>query len=133
MTDFMRVAAAYFEAWNQHDPGRIVASFADGGTYMDPASGGALKGAAIGHYASGLFTAFPDLAFEVVSCGPIGEGMIAAQWLMRGTNTGSMSGGPPTGKSIALPGADFITIEGSKIRSVRGYFDMKELGHQLGF
>lgn len=130
--DSMQVAAAYFEAWNQRDAGKIVAAFADGGTYMDPASGGTLTGAAIGHYASGLFTAFPNLTFEVASGGPIGENMVAAQWMMRGTNTGSLLGGPPTGKTVALPGADFITIDAGKIRSVRGYFDMKELGGQLG-
>ena len=130
--DSMSIAAAYFEAWNRRDPDGIVATFADGGTYMDPTSGGALKGAAIGHYASGLFAAFPDLTFEVVSGGPIGENMVAAQWLMRGTNTGSLLGGPPTGKTVVLPGADFITIEGGKIRSVRGYFDSKEFGKQLG-
>jgi steroid delta-isomerase-like uncharacterized protein len=126
--DSMSIATAYFEAWNQRDPGKIVAAFAEGGTYMDPASGGALKGAAIGHYASGLFAAFPDLTFEVVSGGPIGENMVAAQWVMRGTNTGSLLGLPPTGKTVILSGADFITIDGGKIRSVRGYFDMREFG-----
>jgi hypothetical protein len=88
--DVMKIAAAYFEAWNQRDSGKIVAAFAVGGTYMDPSSGGALVGEAIGHYASGLFAAFPNLTFEVVTAGPIGENMVAAQWVMHGTNTGSM-------------------------------------------
>jgi steroid delta-isomerase-like uncharacterized protein len=131
--EVMKIAAAYFEAWNQHDSGKIVAAFSVGGTYLDPSSGGALVGEAVGHYASGLFAAFPNLTFEVVTAGAIGENMVAAQWVMRGTNTGSMLGGPPTGKTVALHGADFITMEGGKIRSVRGYFDMKELGEQLGF
>jgi len=130
--DPMRVAIAYIEAWNQRDPGKIVATFADGGTYTDPASGGTLAGEAIGQYASGLFAAFPDLSFEVVSAGPVSENMVAAQWLMRGANTGSLSGAPPTGRKVAMPGADFITVEGDKIRSVRGYFDMKSFGEQLG-
>jgi hypothetical protein len=42
---------------------------------------------------------------------------------MKGTNTGPFAGGPPTGQSVALPGADFITVEGNKISSVQGYFD----------
>jgi hypothetical protein len=51
---------------------------------------------------------------------------------MRGTNSGSMRGLPPTGRPVALPGADFIQIEGNKIRSVQGYFDTRTLSEQLG-
>jgi steroid delta-isomerase-like uncharacterized protein len=130
--DPMRVAQVYFEAWNRRDPGKIVASFAEGGTYLDPTSGGMLVGKAIGQYAGALFEAFPDLSFELVTAGPIGENMVAAQWVMRGANTASLFGGPATGKKVVLPGADFITVEGDKIRSVRGYFDRKEFGDQLG-
>jgi hypothetical protein len=58
--------------------------------------------------------------------------MVAAQWIMHGTNRGSMRGLPPTGRSVSLPGADFIQVEGDKIRSVQGYFDMKTFSEQLG-
>ncbi len=58
--------------------------------------------------------------------------MVAAQWVMRGTNTGPFGGGPSTGQSVALPGADFISVEGDKIRSVQGYFDQKTFVEQLG-
>jgi heme-degrading monooxygenase HmoA len=51
---------------------------------------------------------------------------------MKGTNTGPFAGGPPTGQSVALPGADFITVEGNKISSVQGYFDQRTLVEQLG-
>ena len=126
------VAQRYFEAWNNRDPSAIVATFADGGTYTDPASGGSLTGQAIAEYAGGLIAAFPDLSFDVVSAAPAGDGMVAAQWLMQGTNSGPFAGGPPTGRSIALPGADFITVEGESIRSVQGYFDQKTFVEQLG-
>ena len=131
--DSMRVARTYFEAWNRRDSAKIVAIFADGGTYIDPASGGMLAGDKIGQYASALFAAFPDLTFEIVTAGPVGENMVAAQWMMRGTHTGSLFGEPPTGRNIALPGADFIAVEGDRIRSVRGYFDQKDIADQLGF
>ena len=62
----------------------------------------------------------------------LAESVVAAQRVMRGTNTGSLLGGPPTGRAVALHGADCITIDGGRIRSVRGYFDMKEFGEQLG-
>jgi predicted ester cyclase len=46
---------------------------------------------------NGLWAAFPDLSFEVASAGEAGPGLVAAQWIMRGTNLGSMMGLPPTG------------------------------------
>lgn len=125
-------AQQYFDAWNDHDAQAIVDTFAPGGTYVDPTTGGPLAGEAIGHYAAGLWAAFPDLAFEVVSVDLAGEGKVAAQWLMRGTNHGSMLGLPPTGVAVALPGADFIAVEESGIRSVVGYFDSAALPRQLG-
>ena len=51
---------------------------------------------------------------------------------MKGTNSGSMLGNPPSGQSVAVPDADFITVEGERIRSVQGYFDQKAFSEQLG-
>lgn len=51
---------------------------------------------------------------------------------MRGTNTAELNDSPPTGCTIALPGADFITIEGDHIRAVQGYFDQRTFVEQLG-
>jgi hypothetical protein len=61
-----------------------------------------------------------------------GDGVVAHQWVMRGTNTGPLRGNPPTGASVGLPGADFIAQEGGKIRSVRGSFDRSDFAEQLG-
>jgi steroid delta-isomerase-like uncharacterized protein len=129
--EFQAIAQRYFDAWNRHDSSAIAASFAEDGTYSDPTTGGLLSGNAIVAYAAGLFAAFPDLAFELVSAAPAGEDMIAAQWLMRGTNTAPFNNAPPTGNTVVLPGADFITIEGDRIRSVQGYFDQKAFVEQL--
>ena len=79
------VAQEYFDAWNRRNPAAIVATFAEGGTYNDPASGGDLSGQALVEYTSGLFSAFPDLSFEIVSAVPAGDNVVAAQWLMRGS------------------------------------------------
>jgi steroid delta-isomerase-like uncharacterized protein len=132
MIEPLAVAHRYFEAWNRHDAAGIAALFAEGGTYSDPASGGMLTGAAIAGYAGGLFEAFPDLTFEVTSAAPAGEGTVAAQWVMRGTNTGPMAGNPPTGGQVELPGADFIEVAGDRVRLVQGYFDRRALAEQLG-
>jgi steroid delta-isomerase-like uncharacterized protein len=130
--DAMQVAQRYFDAWNCRDAEAIVSSFAEGGTYSDPSAGQGLAREAIAAYAREMWTAFPDLSFDIVSAAEAGTGLVAAQWLMHGTNTGSFRGLPPTGRRVALPGADFIQVEGHRIRSVQVYFDTRVVPEQLG-
>ena len=125
------VAHTYFNAWNRRDAAAIVATFVKGGTYSDPTVP-ALTGNALATYTSSLFAAFPDLSFEIVSAAQMGDHTVAAQWMMRGTNSGPFAGSPPTGSTVALPGADFITVDEDKIRTVQGYFDQKTFLEQLG-
>jgi steroid delta-isomerase-like uncharacterized protein len=122
----------YFDAWNQRDGDAVAACFAEGGTYEDPASGGRLQGKAIADFVARTVEMLPDLQFEVVS-EQRWEGGAAAQWLMKGTNTGPLPGGaPPSGREIAVPGSDFIEVGAGGIRSLRGYFDRQEMYEQLG-
>jgi hypothetical protein len=53
---------------------------------------------------------------------------------MLGTNTGPLPGGPATGGSLDLPGADFFTYDAAadRISSVVGYFDTATMLTQLG-
>jgi len=130
--DPIGVAQSYFDGWNRRDPEAVLATMASNGTYTDPTTGGPLSGEAFVGYMKGLFSVFPDVSFEIGSAGLAAPDLVAAQWIMRGTNTGSMYGLPPTGKSIELKGADFIRVAGGKIRSVDGYFDSSEVPKQLG-
>jgi steroid delta-isomerase-like uncharacterized protein len=122
----------YFDAWNYHDAEAIIATFAEGGTYSDPSAGQGLEGNAIAVYAEGLWSTFPDLSFEIISVGHMSANMVAAQWLMRGTNTGPLQGLPPTGRTVEVQGADFLAVEGDRLRSVHGYFDSRAVPDQLG-
>jgi steroid delta-isomerase-like uncharacterized protein len=126
------VVQQYFDAWNAHDASAIVALFAPEGSYSDPTTGQALRGQAIAGYASGLWAAFPDLSFEPAGTVAAPDGLLAAQWVMRGTNQGPILGMPPTGQTVALPGVDLIVLDGAKIRSVQGYFDTRTFVEQLG-
>jgi len=128
----LQVFERYVDAWNRHDASGIVSAFADGGTYTDPASSGPLTGAAIGTYAESLWHSFPDLSFEIVSLTHNDQGLVSAEWLMKGTNTGPMQGLPPTGRTVSLAGADFARIEGEKIVSLQGYFDAGAIPRALG-
>jgi steroid delta-isomerase-like uncharacterized protein len=130
MSNALDIAQAYFNAWNAHDSGTIAKLFTESGEYRDP--GIKIRGRDISAYTQNLWDAFPDLSFEIVSKTESAEGMIAAQWLLKGTNNGSFRGLPATGKSVLLPGADFIKVSNGKIESVIGYFDSKVLPEQLG-
>jgi len=130
--DALTVAQRYFDAWNRRDAAGIVATFADGGTYCDPATNGALAGPAIAGYVTGLWSSFPDLSFDIVRAGVAGDGLVAAEWIMRGTNLGPLQGLPPTRNRVDLPGADFIRVSDGAIHSVQGYFDTKSFAEQLG-
>jgi steroid delta-isomerase-like uncharacterized protein len=125
------VARRYIEAWNERSPTAINDMFLEGGTYTDPVTGGPLTGSAIGGFAEGLFQSFPDLSFEITSNAETASRVIL-EWTMRGTNTGSLSGLPPTGARIAQQGIDLIRVTGDKVASVRGYFDRQTMLDQLG-
>jgi len=125
------VARRYIEAWNTRSPAAITETFLEGGTYTDPVTNGPLTGAAIGGFAEGLFASFPDLSFEITSNAETGTGVVL-EWTMRGTNTGSLRGLPPTGVRIAQQGIDLIRVSGDKVVSVRGYFDRQTMLEQLG-
>ena len=131
--DRLAHAQRYFDGWNAHDAEAIAATFASGGTYSDPLVQ-RLDADATGAYAVGLAAAFPDLRFELVTASLTDDGAVAAQWVMRGTNSGSFNGLPPTGREIALPGADFITFadDGTGIATVTGYFDGGGVPRDLG-
>ena len=122
----------YFQAWNDRDPAAVAATLAEGGTYSDPNVAGPLSGQALASYAQALFEGFPDLHFEIQELATLPDGMTVARWLMRGTNTGSLRGAPPSGRVIALPGVDYIVTTEAGLRSVEGYFDRQTMAEQLG-
>lgn len=128
----MDAARGYVAAWNARDAARLAESFRPGGTYEDPNTDGPIEGGPLRQYAGSLWAAFPDLIFEEVEYGETAPGEIVLRWMMRGTNLGSLRGLPPTGATIALPGADFITAGHDGVQRVQGYFDRMALMQQLG-
>src|SRR5690349_13246996 len=126
--DALEVAQYYFDAWNRRDAPALAAAFSRGGTYRDPFGGPSLPGEALAAFARSLWEAFPDLSFELVHAAET----VAAEWLLHGTQTGWGPEVAPTGRVIALPGRDFIEVEGDKIRSVEAHFDPRTVPTQLG-
>ncbi|MGZ8984603.1 MAG: ester cyclase [Methylotenera sp.] len=127
----LNIAQQYFDAWNKRDTEAIIDKFAKNGTYQDPVAG-LITAQEIGAYTKGLWEAFPDLSFTIISQTEAGPGVVAAQWMMSGTNSGSFMGLPPTGRKVSIPGADFIEFTDDKIKSLIGYFDARATPLQLG-
>jgi len=125
------IAREYLNGWNARDAEAIVKTFAPGGTYRDP-SAGEISADEIGEYARRLWSAFPDLVFDIVSLAEAGVGRVLVEWIMRGMNTGTFYGLPATGRSIAVPGVDVIEFGADGIISVTGYFDTRAIPDQLG-
>src|SRR6478736_3103392 len=124
----------YFDAWNSHEPGQVAAALTDDGTYEDPTTGGPLSGDELTANVAGVYAGFPDVRFETVTVDTTGDTTACAQWRMLGTNTGPLPGGPATGASLDLPGADFFTYDPTpdRVSRVVGYFDTATMLGQLG-
>lgn len=123
--------SAYFNAWNAHDCTAISATFAADGVYSSPSTG-EVSGKKPEIYAEHVWLAFPDLQFEVTSYVETSATKLVAEWVMTGTNTGSLNGLPPTGKAVVLKGVDLIEVADNGIKLVTGYFDTKAVPTQLG-
>lgn len=122
----------YVAAWNAHDPDAVLAAFADGGTFTDPASDGTLAGDEIRDWVEETVEAFPDVQFTVGRRAVNEEGVLIAEWTMRGTHDGPLRGIPPTHRAVEVDAVDVVTVSEGEITSVTGYFDMSELTEQLG-
>ncbi|HEX7357995.1 MAG TPA: ester cyclase [Ignavibacteriaceae bacterium] len=128
---YIDIAKQYLDAWNKHDADAIIKCFTSDGTYSDPSTG-VITGDAIGANAQDLWSAFSDLTFEIVSLVEGAPGKVIAEWIMKGTNTGSFHGLPATEHAISLEGVDVMEIGTDGIKTVKGYFDTKTLSEQLG-
>ena len=126
------VVSDYVDAFAHADADRCASAFAPDGTYADAGTGGPLSGQAIRDHFAAFFGGFPDAACETVSLDPVTGQLAVWRWILRGTNTGPYRGIPATGRSLTLPGCEFIEVRGAKLHRVDGYFDRLTILAQLG-
>jgi steroid delta-isomerase-like uncharacterized protein len=119
-----RVIAEHWAAWSAHDMERVLALFTKDLVYRDVAMGVTNRGEAeLRAFGERLFTAFPDITFEVRSSFTNGY-RGTAEWIMRGTHLGDMSGVPATGKAIEICGVSVFEFDEDRIRCCSDYWDM---------
>ena len=120
------------DAFAHGDVDGCASAFAPDGTYSDPGTAGPLSGQAIRDHFAAFFGGFPDAVCETVSLDPVTKNLSVWRWILRGTNTASYRGIPPTGRSLTLHGCEFIEVRGGKPHRVDGYFDRLTIMAQLG-
>jgi uncharacterized protein (TIGR02118 family) len=131
--DARQVLLDYLDNFNRHDPAAIVAMFAEGGTYTDPALNGAkISGDELIKHLEQLFGAVPDLHLRILSAGAEGPDTAVAYWYMSGAATGP---NPPSHEgTYNMAGADILCInDHGKIVWTEALYDQKTFVEQGGF
>jgi steroid delta-isomerase-like uncharacterized protein len=126
----------YNAAWNDHDVDAIVRMHTDDSVFENHTTGDLNVGKEeIGNAIRGIFTVFPDLAFETRRQ-YIREGLVVQEWTARGTHLGKMMRAglevEPTGKRVEYRGMDVIPIEDGRVARKDVYSDGVTLLRQLG-
>lgn len=127
-----QVVHDYVDAFARADVDGCARAFAADGTYSDPGTGGPLSGQALKDHFAAFFGGFPDATCETVSLDPVTEHLPAWRWILRGTNTSSYRGAPETGRSLTVPGCEFLEVRGDKLHQVDGYVGRLTILAQLG-
>ncbi len=127
-----QIVSTYIDTFSRHDLDAWLATFAPDRTCSDSGTPEPLTGQALIDHYDGLFAGFPDATIETVALHAITEDLAAWRWILRGTHTGSYRGFPPTGRSLILPGCEFIEVREGLVQRVEGYFDRLSMLQQLG-
>ena len=126
-----KVLDQYFAEFNRHDAQAVARLFGTSGTYVDPAVPEGVSGPALESYLAGHYRAFPDARYEIVKIASGDGGLVACEWLFTGTNSGPFGKLPPTKRSVRVPGASMLQVDGQRIVWLHGYFDRRSMLRQL--
>jgi steroid delta-isomerase-like uncharacterized protein len=100
--------------------------------FEDMALGERVRGhAAAAAYYRRWWTGFPDLTWVPQRRAFTEEGVVS-ELIVKGTHRGVYLGVPPTGLTIELPVAIFVSFADGRMASERLYYDLATLLRQLG-
>lgn len=130
-TDVDPAISRAMDAFNDHDIDRLMAEFAESVTFSDPFQD-ELNKAELQGFTAEVFEAFPDVRYEQHRVISGDGGATAVEVTIHATHEGEFDGIPPTGQTVALPGAVIIDVSEDGITSWRDYFDRQSFVEQLG-
>jgi SnoaL-like domain len=133
--------ARWYAAWNAHDVDAVRALLTDDVRYEDPSAPQAVMHGPdeVANYVRAAFAGIPDLHLEMLGewIGP--GGVVSATYFrFSGTFAGELTapGLPPlrpTGARLGIDGMDRNELRGDRLCRHQIFWDMAELGRQLGF
>ena len=129
--------AALADRWEAAWAGAPGARFGDCCTpdvhYEDPVLVEPVVGLdALAGHARRVRETFPDLRLERTGQ-RIGSSSFACfPWRLLGTHKGDLTGLPATGRFVSVHGVHYVELEDHRIRRARGFFDLYDVGIQLG-
>ena len=119
----LRSVTDVLQYWNVQDVEGVLAYYDDSITWRNVVQEETYRGKGeVRVFLRKLFTAFPDLNFEV-TYKIAREHNVAEQWFIRGTHLGSFFGIPPTGRKVEIPGMSMAELRDGKFVSDHFYFD----------
>ncbi len=132
----IKIANAFFDAWNAGDLSKSVQYQSDNFLGEAPGSPTPLNGKQSIAYNQNFLTAFPGSKFVILFTVSQGE-YVVTHWKITGKHTGplmSPSGKTisPTGKTVSVSGSSTTQIKNGKAVYGWNYWDMSSLLGQLG-
>lgn len=118
-TTSLRVAHAYFDAWNNHDVPAIAALFGERGTFWDNQMSEAIPMKDLKAGFDGLLASTRNLKFVLVKSFAIDTNTAVVEWIMQGEKA--------DGTPFAIPGIDVFEVEGDQIAAARAYMNPAQL------
>jgi steroid delta-isomerase-like uncharacterized protein len=127
--DDTAVAQAWIEAWNSHDPDKVITLFTENAVVEDVTFGAVSRGLAeIRQFAVSSFTAFPDIHFDLVNS-TLKGGHGTIEWVFSGTDTGGFGG---TGKPFSVRGVTVMDVHGTQLTRETDYWDLATVLKEIG-
>jgi steroid delta-isomerase-like uncharacterized protein len=126
----------YNAAWNAHAVDTIVSMHTEDSVFENHVTGDVSVGREqIGRAVEGIFSVFPDLAFETRRA-YIRDDLVVQEWTASGTHEGTMTRSgievEPTGRTVEYRGMDVIPIRDGLVARKDVYSDSVTLLRQLG-
>lgn len=131
------LVASWLDAWNSHEPDRVLNLLTDDVEARDDSWPNPMHGHGdVREFVEALWRAVPDMRFELLA-GPYvipDEPRASFHWRGSGTFTGRMDppGFAPTGRRWEIDGADFHEYRDGRISRLRVVFDLMSVSRQLG-
>jgi steroid delta-isomerase-like uncharacterized protein len=135
MAHAQEVGAAFIEAFNAHDEGRIRELNAEHAVFEAPGDVRVEGREAAAQYAMGWLRAFPDARIDVrneLECGD----WVVQEFTFRGTHSDTLASPagdiPATNRRLEGRGVQIFRVEGDAVADTRLYFDQVQVMTQLG-